>query len=125
MKYMLMMFGDAATMTQTRSPEWIREMIAFMTKFDADLRESGELVYDEGLADGSKAKTVGLEDGVPVARDGQIAGDGASLIGFWVVVVASETRALEIASRVVAFIEAPVEVRPVPAGPPEVHGETP
>lgn len=33
--------------------------------------------------------------------------------------VASEARAVEIASRVVAFIEAPVEVRPVPAGPPE------
>jgi hypothetical protein len=102
MKYMLMMFGDAATMTQTRSPEWIREMIAFMTQFDADLRESGELVYDDGL------------------RDGQIAGDGPSLIGFWVVDVTSEARAIEIASRVVAFIEAPVEVRPIPAGPPEV-----
>ncbi len=117
---MLMMFGDAATMTQTRSPEWIREMIAFMTEFDADLRESGELVYDEGLADGSTARIVGLEDGVPVARDGQIAGDGPSLIGFWVVDVVDEARAIEIASRVVAFIEAPVEVRPVPAGPPEV-----
>jgi hypothetical protein len=120
MKFMLMMFGDAATMTQTRSPEWIREMIAFMTKFDADLRESGELVYDEGLADGSTAKIVGLEGGIPVARDGQIAGDGPSLIGFWVVDVVGEERAIEMASRVVAFIEAPVEVRPVPAGPPEV-----
>jgi len=107
-------------MTQTRSPEWIREMIAFMRQFDADLRESGELVYDEGLADGSTAKVVSLEGSVPVARDGQMAGDGPSLVGFWVVDVASEARAIAIASRVVAFIETPVEVRPVPAGPPQV-----
>ena len=117
---MLMMFGDAATMTQTRPPEWIREMVAFMTRLDQDLRESGELVYDEGLADGSTAKTVGFEGGIPVARDGQVADATASLIGFWVVEVASEARALEIAARIVAFIEAPVEVRPVPSGPPEV-----
>jgi hypothetical protein len=120
MKYMLMMFGDAASMTQTRSPEWIREMIAFMTEFDAGLRESGELVYDEGLADGSTAKIVGLEGGVPTARDGQMAGDGPSLIGFWIVDVADEARAIEIAAQIVAFIEAPIEVRPVPAGPPQV-----
>ena len=119
MKYMLMMFGDAATMTQTRSPEWIREMIAFMTQFDADLRESGELVYDEGLADGSTAKTVRLVNGAAVATDGQVAGPGASLIGFWVVKVESEARAIAIASRIVEYAGV-VEVRRVPDAPPEM-----
>ena len=53
---------------------------------------------------------------VPVPRLGGL----GIMIGFWVVDVASEARAIEIAARVVAFIEAPVEVRPIPAGPPEV-----
>ena len=119
MKYMLMMFGDAATMMQSRSPEWIKEMIASMRQLDKDLRESGELVYDEGLADGSTAKIVRLENGTAVATDGQVAGPGASLIVFWVVAVESEARALEIASRIVEYAGV-VEVRPVPDAPPEL-----
>jgi len=116
-KYMLMMFGDAATMVETKSPEWIQEMIAFMMQLDKDLRASAELVYDEGLADGSTAKTVRLENGTAVATDGQVAGPGASLIGFWVVDVEGEPRALEIASQIVAYAGV-VEVRPVPDAPP-------
>jgi hypothetical protein len=119
MKYMLMMFGDSATMVETKSPEWIREMIAFMMKLDTDLRESGELVHDEGLADGSTAKTVRLEDGGAVTTDGQVAGPGASLVGFWVVDVENEARAIAIASQIVEYAGV-VEVRPVPDAPPEM-----
>jgi hypothetical protein len=119
MKYMIMMFGDAASMTQTRPPEWIKEMIAFMQQLDRDLRTSGELVFDLGLADGSTAKTVRLENGGSVTTDGQIAAPGASLIGFWVVDVESEARALAIASRIVEYAGV-VEVRPVPDAPPEM-----
>ena len=119
MKYMLMMFGDAATMMETRSPEWIQEMMAFMLQLDKDLKESGELVFDLGLADGSAAKTVRLQSGDAVTTDGQVAGPGASLIGFWVVDVEKEARALEIASQIVEYAGV-VEVRPVPDAPPEM-----
>ena len=117
MKYMIMMFGDAGTMMQTRSPEWIKEMIAFMQQLDRDLRASGELVFDLGLADGGMAKTVRLENGAAVVSDGEIAGPGASLIGYWVVDVASEARVIEIASQIVVY-SGVVEVRPVPDAPP-------
>lgn len=43
---------------------------------------------------------------------------GASLIGFWVVEVESEARALEIAGQIVAYAGV-VEVRPVQDAPPE------
>ncbi len=119
MKYMLMMFGDAATMMETRSPEWIQEMMAFMMQLDKDLKESGELVFDLGLADGSTAKTVRLQGGGAVTTDGQVAGPGESLIGFWVVDVENEARALEIASQIVEYAGV-VEVRPVPDAPPEM-----
>lgn len=119
MKYMIMMFGDPATVMETKPPEWIKEMIAFMMKIDKDLTESGELVFQQGLADGSTAKTVSVTDGVPVATDGPFAEAKESLIGFWVVDVEGEARAVEIASQVAEVIEAPVEVRQALDAPPE------
>ena len=38
MTYLIMMFGDQATMIETRSTEWIRSMIGFMKDLDHELR---------------------------------------------------------------------------------------
>src|SRR5439155_17220173 len=105
MKYMIMTFGDVETMMEVKSTDWIRKMIAFMQQLDVDLKESGELVYGEGLADGSTAKTVRFQDGMPVATDGPFAESKESVIGFWIVDVENEARAIAIASKIVAFIE--------------------
>lgn len=118
MKYMIAMFGSASEMGATKTPEWINEMIAFMIDIDVRLRASGELVYNEGLADGSQAKVVRLENGQPVATDGPYAEAKESIIGFWIVDVASEQRALDICAEIIQWSEF-VELRPVPAGPPE------
>ena len=40
MKYMLMMFGDGATMMQSRSQEWVGQMIEFMGTFNAAREKS-------------------------------------------------------------------------------------
>src|SRR4030081_581157 len=110
---MIMMFGDQAGLMETRSPEWIREMIQFMHGLNDDLSKAGELVSAEGLADASQAKTVRFLDGAPVPTDGPYAESKEALAGFWIVDVENEARAIEIASRVVAYIECPVEVRQV------------
>lgn len=68
MKYMLMVFGDAATMMETRSPEWITEMFGFMQQLDAELTDSVELVFQLGLTDGSTAEVVSIENGIPVTN---------------------------------------------------------
>lgn len=121
MKYMLMMFGDSATMMETKPKEWIAEMIEFMTNIDVELRTSGELVSEEGLADATVAKTVRVKDGKATPTPGPAFADPKeSLIGYWVVKVDDEARAIEIASNVAEFIDAPVDVRPVMEGPPEV-----
>jgi hypothetical protein len=117
-KYMIMMFGDQATMESMVSREWIVEMIQFMQKLDAELLASGELVVSEGLADASQAKTVRYQNGETVVTDGPFSESRESLAGFWIVDVESEARALEITSRVVAFTHGPIEVRQVPDGPP-------
>lgn len=58
MKYMIMMFGSAEGMMETADPAWIQEMIGFMIQIDKDLTESGEMVFNAGLADGSTAKLI-------------------------------------------------------------------
>jgi hypothetical protein len=119
-KYMILMFGNQAGMTESRTPEWIREMIGFMHSLNDDLTRSGELVDAYGLTDASQAKTVRIVDGVPVATDGPFAESKESLAGYWIVDVESEARAIEITSRIAAFIQCPVEVRQVGDRPPEV-----
>lgn len=119
MEYMIMMFGDAATMLEAKSPEWIQEMIEFMTQIDNDLTASGELVYQQGLADGSTAKTVTITGGVPVATDGPFAEAKESLVGFWVVDVDSEARAIDLAGQIAEYAGT-VEVRQAMDEPPQM-----
>lgn len=120
MKYLVMMFGDQASMLEARSVEWVREMVRFMRDFSQELQDAGELVAAEGLADASQAKTVRIVDGVPAVTDGPFAESKESMAGYWIVDVEKEERALELASRVVAYTHGPIEVRQIAAGPPEL-----
>jgi hypothetical protein len=119
MKYMIMTFGSAEAGLEAMGKEWMLKMIQFMRNLDDDLRKSGELVSNEGLADGSQAKTVRFENGISVATDGPFAEAKESLVGYWIVDVESEARAIEIASRIVDFVKQPIEVRQVMDAPPE------
>ena len=119
MKYLIMMFGDQGTMMETRSTEWIKSMIVFMDEVNQELADRGERVDAVGLADPTQAKTVRFIEGAPVATDGPFAEAKESLAGYWVVDVVDEARVLEIASKIVAFIEGPVEVRQLMDAPPE------
>jgi hypothetical protein len=120
MKYMIMTFGEASTMLETADPEWIRGMIRFMTDLDDQLRDTGELILAEGLTDGRHAKTVRFVDGMPVATDGPFTESNTSLVGFWIVDVESERRALDIAAQIVDVVHQGIEVRRVADAPPEV-----
>ena len=119
MKYMIMMFGGFGATLETRTPEWITSMHEFMLKLDSELKEGGEVVASHGLVDPSQAKTVRFQSGVRVPTDGPFAEVKESLAGYWIV-EATEDRAIEIASRVVAFIEHPMEVRRIMDEPPEL-----
>ncbi len=96
MKYMIMMFGGLGATMQTRTPEWITGMQELMMKLDTELKEAGEVVAGHGLVDPSQAKTVRFTGGAPLP--------------------ASEERAIEIASQVVAYTEYPMEVRRIMHG---------
>jgi hypothetical protein len=118
-KYMMMMFGDAGTMLAERDPQWVRDMIRFMTDIDQEWRATGELVSAEGLDMPAAAKVVSLVDGQVVVTDGPYAEAKESLAGFWILDVKDEARIVEMAAQIVPWSQK-VEIRAVPDGPPEV-----
>ena len=121
MKYLIAMFGDQATMVETKSTEWIKDMIRFMEDLDRELEGSGEKVESVGLVDPTMAKTVRLQHGAVVPTDGPFAEAKESLAGYYLVDVEDESRALEIASKIVEHIHEPIEVRQVADAPPQEY----
>jgi hypothetical protein len=110
-------------------PEWPRKdlqaHIAFMRSLNKELSESGEFVLAEGLSFPDKAKLVRAgEDGLPVT-DGVFPESKEFLAGLWIIDVPTPERAYAIAARASAApgaggvpLNMPIEVRPVPSGPP-------
>ncbi len=100
--------------------------IAFMRRFNGELRASGEWVAAEGLADPREAKIVRAgKDGLP-ATDGVFPEAKEYLAGYWIVEVGSAEQAYGIAARASAApgpggapMNMPIEVRQVMSGPPE------
>ncbi len=126
MKYILMM----NTMKAGEGvPAWpkkdLQAHIAFMRDLNKDLRDAGEFVFAEGLSFPDQAKLVRAgKDGTPIT-DGVFPEAKEFLAGFWIVDVKSPERAYQIAARVSAApgpggapLNMPIEVRPVPGGPP-------
>jgi hypothetical protein len=127
MKYMLMMntMKAGATGLSGWSEIDVRTMIGFMMGLDKELRESGELVFAEGLTFPNEAKLVRAgKNGTPIT-DGVFPERKEFLAGFWIVDVASAERAYAIAARISmcpgpggAPLYMPIEVRPVGSPPP-------
>ena len=115
---MISTFGDQSGL-EGKSREWIREMIGFMQRIDVELAASGELVFQQGLADPSQAKIVTVQDGTPSATDGPFIASRNSLAGFWVVDVRDEARAIEIAAQISQAADAAIEVRQCMDAPPD------
>jgi hypothetical protein len=127
MKYMLMMHvgRNDATAVLDWPPQDIKNMIEFQHAFDHELEESGEMVFNAGLAFPDQARIVRSEDGVPAVTDGPFPESKEFLIGFWIVDCDSEERAYAIAAKASAVpgvggtpMGIPIEVRPVMGPPP-------
>jgi len=120
MKYMLLTYADADFDVESFAAEkgdWFKEMVTFMHDLNAGLMASGELVTAEGLADAKDAWTVRPEGDDVVTTDGPFAESKELLAGFWIVDVASQERAEEIAGKIVRFVKAPIEIRAVGQAP--------
>ena len=102
-------------------PEELKKVVTDWYAWFQRLATEGKCLGGLPLLD--SGKLISGKNGRTVA-DGPFAESKESIIGYWIVDVDSEARAIEIASRVVAFIgpagAPPVEVRQIMDAPPEV-----
>lgn len=97
MKYMLLIYNNAAAF-ETMSGDEKSAIFGQVEVIMKELRESGEWVVGEGLADAARAKTVKVRDGGTIVTDGPYLEAKEHLAGYLTVEVASEERAIEIAA---------------------------
>jgi hypothetical protein len=138
MKYMILTYASQQDHDEMAGkagdrPAWSAEdfaaMGAFMTSFNAQLAEAGELVDTRGLAAPVHTRRVQLQSGVPVVTDGPYAEAQEVLAGYWVVDCGSFDRATEIAARLSACpapehvrARAVADVRPIADHRPDLEG---
>jgi hypothetical protein len=128
MKYMLMMHTgrDLAQGILNWSPEDVKNHIEFQHELDKELRDAGEMVFNEGLTFPDQAKIVRSDGkGVPAVTDGPFPESKEFLIGFWIIDVDTPERAYEIAAKASSApgvgskpLGIPIEVRPIMGPPP-------
>jgi len=129
MKYMLMMHAPRSAggwAVSGWAPADFKAHIKFMTDFNEELREGGELVGAEGLASPDQAMIVRAgKGGAAVVTDGPFAEAKEFLAGYWIVDCEGPERAYAIAARASAApgkggvpLNMPIEVREVMSGPP-------
>ncbi len=112
MKYVLLIYNNPATYASWSDEEGdalFGEVDGIMT----ELKESGELVGGEALADASNAKTVRVRSGVPAVTDGPFAEAKEQLAGYLIVDCETTDRAVEIATRWPDARYFAMEVRPL------------
>lgn len=121
MKHMLLTYGPPEVYDvesfSTEQREWMRGIVDFMHQLNEDLQASGELVTAEGLAGPAETRTVRPDGDEAVTTNGPYAETKEVLARYWVLDVPHFERAAEIAARVVRFVKAPIEIRPIGEAP--------
>ncbi|MCC8244071.1 YciI family protein [Saccharothrix luteola] len=94
MKYLMLIYGNEQVWNSVDAEEFAK-LVADVDAFNADLRESGELVDSQGLV--SRPRSVRVVGDAPVVTDGPYLEAKEYVGSYFVVDVDSEQRAMEIA----------------------------
>ncbi len=112
MKYLLIMHMDPeiweALPTRDREAVYTGH-----EEFQRMIRESGEMISSEALADPANSAVVRVREGVPAVTDGPYLSAKEHLAGYYLVDCESRDRALELAAVIPDARVLGVEVRPV------------
>ena len=112
MKYLLLIYNNPAT--YEAMPEDERNaLFADVDRIMDELKNSGEFVGGQGLADPSQSKTVRVRDGVPAVTDGPYVEAKEQMGGYLIVVCDTVERAVEIAASWPDAKYFAMEVRPI------------
>jgi hypothetical protein len=113
-KYLLIMHQNPAVL-DALTEEQMKAVMDGHGAFMDTIRESGELIITQALADPANSAVVRVRDGVPVVTDGPYLEAKEYLGGYYLVDCESRERALELAALIPdSGIEGlGIEVRPV------------
>jgi hypothetical protein len=103
-KYVLIIYGNKELWESVPADERDR-IIADFDAFNRRFKETGELLGAFGVADAAEAKVVRVHGGVPVVTDGPYLETKEYLASWYLIDVASEQRALEIAAQLPREVE--------------------
>jgi len=115
MKYLILIYSNPQS-RQTWESFGREERIKGLEYYAAltdELRDSGELIVTQALADPSTAQRVTARDGQTTTSDGPFAEVKEHLAGFFLVDCDSQERAVEVAARIPEASYGLVEVRPI------------
>jgi hypothetical protein len=113
MKYVLIIYGNKEKWDSFSADEQA-EAIERHEQFNKRYFDTGELLGGYGLADAAQAKQVMRKDKVPAVTDGPYIEAKEYMASFWLLDVANEQRALEIAADMPYADVQTIEVWPVP-----------
>ena len=112
MKYLLMIYMNP-TAFEALSHEQRDEIFAAHDAFQAQTKESGELLGFVALADPSTSKSVRVRDGATSATDGPYVEAKEFLAGYYAIECDTVERAVELAALIPDARYTAIEVRPV------------
>jgi hypothetical protein len=112
MKYLLLIYFNPATWDALSEDEH-QQVFGGHAEFIKRLRESGEFVGTEALADPSHSAAVRVRDGVPAVTDGPYVESKEFLAGYYLVDCETRQRAIELAAMIPDAAFSSIEVRPL------------
>ena len=125
MKYLLLIYGDAAAaaaMAEDTTPEQQAAQIQPGYDYGDWLTEKGWFVAGDALQPTSTATTVRASDGKPVVTDGPFAETKEQLGGYYLLDVANLDEAIEAGTRCPGAMFGTIELRPVQEFPDQPQG---
>lgn len=114
MQFMLALIAEERSWEDV-TPDQVKEDLAEMGQFNAELTEAGAFVTAGGLQERATGTTVHYSDGEPLVTDGPFAETKEQLAGFWLIDVESLDQALAWAKKV-PLNSGHVEIRPMVSG---------
>lgn len=112
MKYLCLAYEEERIFSEMTEAQW-HELLQETLDYVADLQRRGKLVQTNALQSATKAHTLRIRDDELTMTDGPFAETKEQLGGFFLIEVASEEEALEIAAGWPSARLGTIEVRPV------------
>ena len=109
MKYMLLIYGDEQSWTETEREQCYKES----TQLAHTLKSNGQFLSTSPLQPVSTATSVQVRDGKRLVTDGPFAETREQLGGYFMVTAKNLDEAIDIAGRIPGARKGTVEIRPV------------